>query len=121
MKIKNFGKIAALLALTLFLSQQASFALPMNERPASPWTKGDGYVEKTVGKLGYGLVNVAGGWTALATEYYEKPETNIGAAFLRSIARTITNTVGGALHVVTFPAPFDIPLPGGGTSFGADS
>ena len=105
------------LALALFVVQQMSFALPMNEFPASSWTKGDGYVEKTVGKLGYGLVNVVGGWSALATEYYEKPETNIGAAFLRSIARTVTNTVGGALHVVTFPVPKDIPLPGGGTSF----
>ncbi len=110
-------KQISILVFILFLIPQISFALPMNEFPDSSWTKGDGYVEKTVGKLGFGLVNVAGGWTALASEYHEKPETNIGAAFLRSIARTLTNTVGGALHVVTFPVPVDIRLPGGGTSF----
>lgn len=110
-----------LLALVLFLSQQVSFALPMNEFPASPWTKGDGYAEKTVGKLGFGLVNIVLGWTALGTEYFEEPDANVGVKFLRSIGRTLTNTVGGALHVVTFPAPFDIKLPGGGTSFGENS
>lgn len=114
-------KQISILVLALLILQQTGLALPMSEFPASSWTKGDGYAEKTVGKLGFGLVNIVGGWTALATEYYEQPETNIAAAFLRSIARTVTNTVGGALHVVTFPAPFDIRLPGGGTSFGENS
>ncbi len=101
----------------LFFIPQAGFSAPMSEFPPSQWTKGDGYVEKTVGKLGFGLVNVLLGWTALGSEYFQQPEDNVGAAFIRSIARTVTNTVGGALHVVTFPAPFDIPLPGGGTAF----
>ncbi len=110
---KNIFVIAFILALI----PQISFAAPMNEFPPSQWTKGDGYAEQTVGKLGFGLVNILGGWTALGTEYFLEPDTNVGVKFLRSIARTLTNTVGGALHVATFPAPFDIKLPGGGTDF----
>jgi len=117
MKKTSTKKITAFLVSTFFILQSAAFSASMSEFPASPWTKGDSYAEKTVGKLGFGLENVVAGWTALGTEYFQEPETNVAVAFLRSIARTLTNTVGGALHVVTFPAPFDIPLPGGGTVF----
>jgi len=111
-------KIFSAFALILFLIPQSGFSsAAFNEFPPSQWTKGYSYGEKTVGKLGFGLVNVVLGWTALGTEYFQDPETNVGVYFLRSIARTLTNTVGGALHAVTFPAPFDIPLPGGGTAF----
>lgn len=101
----------------LFLVPQVSFALPITEFPDSPWTKKSTYCEKTMGKLGFGILNLFGGWTALASEYHEQPEDNFVVAFHRSIIRTVTNTVGGALHVITFPAPFDIRLPGGGASF----
>ena len=101
----------------ILMIAQAAFAAPMNEFPASEWTTRDGYVAKTVGKLGFGVVNLAGGWTALGTEPFEEPESNPVVTGLRTLARVVTNTVGGALHVVTFPAPFDIPLPGGGATF----
>lgn len=101
----------------LLLSSQISFALPMSEFPASEWTNRNGYVSKTVGKLGFGLMNLLGGWTGIVSEFYEQPEDNPAAAGIRAIARVVTNTVGGAIHTVTFPIPVDVRLPGGGTSF----
>ncbi len=117
MKRSGFRNSMACFVFILFLIPKISFALPMSDFPASPWTKKDGYVAKTVSKLGFGLMNVAGGWTAVVSEFYEPPQDNIAALGLRAIARVVTNTVGGALHVVTFPVPVDIRLPGGGTTF----
>lgn len=111
-------KIMSVLVFIFFFIPQTGFSLPMSEFPPSQWTKETTYVSKTIGKLGFGLVNVIGGWTGIVTEFHEQPETNIGAACFRAIGRVVTNTVGGALHAVTFPAPFDIRLPGGGTNFG---
>ncbi len=117
MKKLSLKKTTAFLVFILFLIPTTSFALPMNEFPASEWTAKRGYAAKTLSKLGFGIINVVGGWTGIVSEFYEPPRDNIAALGLRAIARVVTNTVGGALHVVTFPVPVDIPLPGGGTSF----
>lgn len=110
-------KQISLLVLALSFFTQMAIALPITEFPASPWTEEKSYLDKTTGKFGFGLMNVVGGWTALSSEYREKPNANFVGAFGRSILRTVTNEVGGALHLVTFPFPFDIRLPGGGASF----
>lgn len=110
-------KKISFLFLSFLIFSQVSYAAPMSQFPPSEWTNRKGYLSKTTGKLGFGLLNVVGGWTAISTEYYQQPEDNPAAAFIRSIARTVTNTVGGALHVATFPVPVDIRLPGGGTVF----
>ena len=117
MKKSELEKSIAFLVFIILIMPKMSLALPMREFPASPWTKEGSYLSKTVGKLGFGLVNVIGGWTGIVSEFYAEPEENIAVAGMRALARVVTNTVGGALHVVTFPVPKDIPLPGGGTSF----
>ncbi len=117
MKKSELQKVITFLFFIFLIMPKMSVALPMSEFPASPWTQEKSYLSKTVGKLGFGLVNVVGGWTGIVSEFHEEPEENIAVAGMRALARVVTNTVGGALHVVTFPVPKDIPLPGGGTSF----
>ena len=82
---------------------------------ASPWTQEKTYIEKSVGKFGCGLMNLATGWTAILFEptRYSNPFTGVA----KGLWRTITNTAGGAIHLVTFPIPVDIPLPDGGVQF----
>ena len=82
----------------------------------SPWTEKTTYGDKLKGKLDFGLRNLLGGWTELITrpkEAYDKKEN-----FLYGVGRGLYNsimfTVGGAVHVITFPIPIDVPLPGNG-------
>jgi hypothetical protein len=84
----------------------------------SPWTREAGYSEKTINKLGFGLMNFMTGWTDLFFEPYR--EKNLFTGLLKGTWKTITNTAGGALHAVTFPIPMDIPLPEGGVRFEPD-
>ena len=81
----------------------------------SPWTKENTYVEKSVGKFGFGLFNLLTGWTALFWEPTRYSNTFTGIA--KGVWRTVTNEAGGILHTATFPIPFDIPLPDGGVHF----
>lgn len=106
-------KWAAFLTVVLLLPAQA-FALE-----ASPWTNEATYEEKVAAKFAYGLKNLAFGWTELITEpvEYKKegkcPLTGFGVGLYNAIGQT----VGGALHVVTFPVPVDVRLPENGTDF----
>ena len=100
----------------------AFFFLAFSLRPAhaaifepSPWTQKEPYAEKIGNKLGFGILNVATGWTALFFE------PTLAGGFWKGLGRgilyTITDTAGGAIHAVTFPIPLDIPLPNGGVQF----
>ena len=111
------NKKILLAAFVMMVFPKMIFALPMNEFPASPWTEEKTYLDKTLGKLGFGIMNTVGGWTALSSEYREKHEDSFASAALRSVLRAVTNTGGGLLNVATFPFPFDVRLPGGGASF----
>lgn len=83
---------------------------------ASPWTQYNSYGEKISKKLEFGLKNVLGGWT----EIYNRPvnaykaKQNVASATAQGLGLGVMDTVGGLLHVVTFPIPVDIPLPGNG-------
>ena len=85
---------------------------------ASPWTQEMGWSNRALGKLGFGLKNTLLGWTELFVEPQETMQS--GGNFFRGlgmgIKNAIENTVGGILHVVTFPITgVDVPLPEGGT------
>jgi hypothetical protein len=86
---------------------------------ASPWTQKEGYDGKLVGKLMFGLKNLVFGWT----EIFMAPATafdngdNVMAGFGKGLLNMVIYTVGGAANTVTFPIPFDIPLPNNGTQF----
>lgn len=84
----------------------------------SPWTNEVGYGKQACGKLAFGAKNLLFGWTDL---YVEPQEANaegrgvwngVGAG----VKDALENTLGGAVHVVTFILPqVDAPLPEGGT------
>ena len=110
-------KIIALFVLLFVLaSSQTSFASFDNYK-ASTWTKSETISDKVIGKLGFGLLNITAGWTAIPFEMDHYKSTNIYTGIAKGLYRTVTNTVGGVLHTATFPIPFDIPLPDGGVHF----
>ena len=84
---------------------------------ASPWMDKTTYGDKTVGKLTFGLKNTLLGWTELFKQPMDHAKD--GKSFLagmgHGILNTVTYTVGGVLHVVTFPfTSIDIPIPNDG-------
>ena len=83
----------------------------------SPWTEESGYVNRVNGKFGFGLKNAALGWTEIFTQPVDESKEggNAVVGFGRGIWNTIGQTVGGALHLGTFPiTSVDIPLPENG-------
>jgi len=112
--MKTAVRTIALFTALIFASPALTQAAIENWKP-SPWTQEKTYVEKSVGKLGFGILNFITGWSALLFEptRYSNPFTGLA----KGIWRTVTNTAGGALHIVTFPIPIDIPLPDGGVHF----
>ncbi len=108
--------IPLFLMLTLFIFSKTGFAA-FDSYKASSWTNKETTADQIVGKLGFGLLNISAGWTAIPYEMDQHKSTNIFTGLVKGIYRTVVYTVGGVLHAVTFPAPFDIPLPDGGVHF----
>lgn len=104
----------------------ALFALTLGgvANAASPWTEKTTYKEKILGKLDFGFKNTLGGWTAIFSEA-QKGDPNCNCKALgtlkgigRGLAYGLVDTVGGILHIVTFPIPqLDVPLPNNGVTF----
>ena len=104
---KRFG-VVLVLALGVL-------AAPLLASAASPWADGATYGEKVTGKLKYGLTNALLGWTSLFIEPAPHVGENLFVRIGRRVWDAVGQTVGGAVHAVTFPIPqIDIPLPEGG-------
>lgn len=106
---RRLGVMAVVLALV---------AAPVAAFAASPWTQEVDYLGKVKGKFVYGLKNGLLGWTEIFSEPAEAIQG--GGNFFVGIGEGLFNgvgqTVGGALHLATFPIPqIDVPLPEGGT------
>ena len=89
---------------------------------ASPWTHETGYSQQAVGKLGFGIKNLLLGWTKFFTEPKEAADKgeNIVAGIGMGLKEGLEDTLGGAVHTVTFFVPqIDAPLPEGGVQFGS--
>ena len=85
---------------------------------ASPWTEQEGYANRAGGKFAFGLENTALGWTELFSEPVKSGQhkENVAVGFGRGLWNTIGDTVGGVLHLATFPlTSIDVPLPEDGT------
>ncbi len=84
----------------------------------SPWTEKTTYGDKMTGKLDFGLRNLLGGWTELITEPKAAYDSNGNILYGvgRGVYNSIMYTLGGAVHLVTFPVPIDVPLPENGVS-----
>ena len=88
---------------------------------ASPWTEAKTYKEKVLGKLDFGFKNTLGGWTAIFSET-AKADSNCKCKIMRTVkgfsrgaVYAVADTVGGVLHIVTFPiTQLDVPLPNNG-------
>ncbi|MDP3921020.1 MAG: hypothetical protein Q8R76_09495 [Candidatus Omnitrophota bacterium] len=94
--------------------------LPAVAFAGSPWTMESSYGDKAMGKLEFGIKNALGGWTEILTE--PKATLDADENVLVGIGQGIWNaafyTVGGLLHIVTFPiTSLDVPLPQNGVDF----
>ncbi|MCB9799493.1 MAG: hypothetical protein H6757_01890 [Candidatus Omnitrophica bacterium] len=111
--MKRTTKFMAILAVMLMLSSSA-FA-------ASPWTEADTYGGKVTQKLEFGVKNFLGGWTEIFRAPCCPCPMMKDACPLVKLGKGVVNsvvyTVGGALHLATFPIPVDIPLPHNGVQF----
>lgn len=102
--------LAGLVVATLLVAPTLAFA-------GSPWTEETGYINRTNGKFGFGLKNVLLGWTEIFTQPYDEAKGggNAAVGFGKGIWNTVGQTVGGALHLGTFPVTtVDVPLPENG-------
>jgi hypothetical protein len=84
----------------------------------SPWTEHDRYLPRAKGKLIFGAKNALLGCLELYNEPRDARRQNTG--FMRGMGRGLVNmlgdTIGGVLHVATFPiTAVDVSLPEGGT------
>ena len=106
---KKLGMLVAVLAIV---------AAPALAYAASPWAMESGWGNQAKGKAVYGLKNTLLGWTEIFTQ--PKDTLDEGGNFFVGVGTGLWNavgqTVGGILHLVTFPIPqIDVPLPEGGT------
>lgn len=93
--------------------------IPAGAFAASPWTEQITYRDKLKGKLDFGFKNFLGGWTEIFTEPndYHKEGKNVAEGTAKGIWNAVVFTVGGLLHIVTFPlTSLDVPLPDNGVS-----
>ncbi len=100
-------------------SAKWTISLTKDYTPSS-WTEEMGYSNRAIGKLGFGAKNLLLGWTQLFTE--TKETTDAGGNFFKGLWSGLVNgvgdTVGGAVHLVTFPiTSLDAPLPDGGVKY----
>ncbi len=96
----------------------ALVAAPTLALAASPWAAETGWGNQTKAKFVYGAKNTFLGWTEFFTEPYDAVKN--GDNFFVGLGTGLWNgtgqTLGGLLHLVTFPIPqIDVPLPQGGT------
>jgi len=104
--------------ITIAVLGLAVLAGPMMVSAGSPWADEMGYSDQAVAKLKYGLTNTLLGWTSLIRTPIDASQAgdNILVGLVQGVWNAVGQTVGGAVHAVTFPLPqIDIPLPEGGT------
>ena len=97
-------------------------SLPALGWAASPWTTETTYQGKMMGKLGFGLKNLLLGWTEIIEQPVEGAKSEhiagFGKGLFTGLYDGVLYTVGGALHVVTFPiVDVDVPLPEDGVRY----
>ncbi|MDD5216530.1 MAG: hypothetical protein PHN49_05935 [Candidatus Omnitrophica bacterium] len=103
------------LAILLFVAITPTLAFA-----ASPWTEKETYGDRVAGKLEFGLKNVLLGWVDLAYEPNKAltDNKNLWGGLGKGITDTVMNEVGGAVQLVTFMIPVDLPLPDNGVDLG---
>lgn len=108
--------------LTLMLLVAFAISLvPAAGWAASPWTQETTTKGKIYGKLDFGFKNLFGGPLELVREplrQYRAGERNPLPMIGKGLYNGVVYTVGGALHLITFPITnVDVPLPNDGVHF----
>ena len=124
--IFNFkGRLRMKKSTVFFLIGIFALSITGVAQAASPWTEGKTWHEKALGKLDFGFKNLLGGWTAVFSETAkankaeggENKALSVTKGLGRGLAYGLVDTVGGILHVVTFPiVQLDVPLPENGVN-----
>ena len=96
---------------------------PVPAFAASPWTTEPTWIEKSAKKLEFGLKNALLGWTEIGSETiaYKHSGKNVFEGMAVGLGKAVVYTVGGVLHVGTFPIPLDVPLPNNGVQLGSQA
>lgn len=84
----------------------------------SEWTSEADYKQQAKGKFLFGAKNMLLSCTELYNEPRDaaKADTKMSVGIGHGIRNMVGDTLGGALHLVTFPiTALDVPLPEGGT------
>jgi len=110
-------KILVLILVSSVFLAPAVFAESFSSVKPSVWTEQNSYGDRTVHKLGFGLLNLTMGWSAIPFQIDKHIDTNPFTGLAKGTWLAVTNTVGGLLHTITFPIPSDIQLPAGGVHF----
>ena len=102
-------KIMSLVVILSMILAPLAFA-------ASPWTAEKTYGDRVTGKLVFGLQNTLLGWIQLfaVPNQYASAGKNVWSGIGQGLVEATVDTVGGALQLVTFPIPADLPLPQNG-------
>ena len=102
-----------------FASTGAKYTLALKkDYTPSEWTEQVGYMDRAKCKLAFGGKNALLGWTELYREPREaaREDTSVMKGIGRGVVNMLGDTVGGVLHVATFPVTaLDVILPEGGT------
>lgn len=109
-------KILFCLAIFAFLA--VPLALALEAKQASPWTSETTNQGRITSKLEFGFKNTLAGWTEIFSEPYDawQEKGNVLKGVGRGLCNAVYDTVGGILHLATFPLQKpDIQLPEGGT------
>ncbi len=106
-------KILSLVVILSMLLAPMAFA-------ASPWTAEKAYGDRVTGKLVFGLQNTLLGWIQLfaVPNQYANSGKNVWSGIGQGVVEAVVDTVGGAIQLVTFPIPADLPLPNNGVDLG---
>ncbi len=105
-------KVLALLMLAILM-------MPAMGMAASPWTEQKTYSEQVVGKFNFGFKNLLLGGLDIFYEphRYAAEGKNAWSGFGKGLIDAPLNIIGGAVHLVTFLIPVDVPLPDNGVNF----
>lgn len=106
------------LALVIALAPTLAFADgDCGKCQKSAWTKEEGYGNKVLQKFYFGAKNTLAGWTEVISrpEKALKEDKSFWKGLGSGLVIGVVDTVGGVLHLATFPLPqIDVPLPDGG-------
>jgi hypothetical protein len=110
---KSMKKIMSLVVVLSMLLAPLAFA-------ASPWTEEKTYGDRVSGKLVFALQNTLLGWIQLfaVPNQYANEGKNVWSGIGQGVVEAVVDTVGGALQLITFPIPADLPLPNNGVDLG---